>query len=704
MAGHRAGRHQLYGADLQRNGEGYSEVKWLLHFALLIAFSLFAFSYNPGRLFLGNDGPMLLSLASEQIRFFSPTLDLHQNFQQGIGNLSFPVNLSIMPGYWMPFMIEGRFTPIYIYTWWACLLFATTLLVGWNYRFERRITFGAAWLVTILSFPYLGDHLAVYQVTASSPFFIWYPFCIAVADIGVRRMGGTWRATILYSLLVLLGIFLMIIASPVAVVLMAPLLGISFLVHFLKSQRHARLRRVTGCVLVLAACVALGWVEYVLGLVLYSSSGHFLKELLDFYEPHREFASILFQGHIKDRAFGPFLFLLATLGAVRAIRKDTLVLPAYITLGGQMLHAGIAAQVLALSGGWSGPPPIYTELTFFPLYALFATHLIVGITNRRIPAMAWYGAIVLMVSYILITPRLDDRNMVQSYAMPPVASPIIEALMPISVHDGKPFRGRVATIWPGKIKEQIRYANQFNIAVLNDHQTSGLWLYDIPTLHEYNQIMTPAFYRIVRDFLTTPNDKQNRSWTNLSYADTRILGMLGVSHLISFDAAVDGAEKITQFQVSDLRPLYLHKLDKANTQGVSVDRLHYVPDLRSAIELMAMKDFGLNDAVIIEKGDGQKPGLVHTVESSIQLENGSYRIRAKSEGTGMLLVPIEFSRCMDITPIKGGAYAVRLNIALTGLVFEREMDILLSTRIGPFHHPRCRLDDHKEFKAMMKGG
>jgi len=717
-----------------RKDAGY----FFFHLALLAAFSLFAFGHNPGRLFIGNDGPMELSLVRHQIDFFGLTLNLHNSFQQGIGNLSFPVNATIIPGFWLPFMdAAGNFMPAPIYTWFACLIFVTVLLVGWNYRFRRGVTYGAAWLLTILMFPYFEKYFAIYAITASSPLLMWYLFAAAVADIGIRRMGsGNWRSTIIYAAVALFGIFLMVAESPAAIILIVPLLAVSFAVSFFQSDRAARIRKLAAAGGILAFCAVFGWLEYVIGLLLYSSSGFFLGELIDSYSSAREFSSILFQGHIADRAFGPVLFCLATFGAGHVLytRQHTLRIAAIVTLVGQVLHAGIGAQLLAMSGGWSGPPPIYTEMPFFMFYSLFAVYTLAVARARyaqSIPAhYLHYGlpalCVALMTCWLLARPAMNERNLLQGFAMPPAASPLTEILKKeIPALPGTPFNGRVASVLPGSMNAQMRYSYQLNYNVQNDHQTAGLWLHDIPTLHEYNQLITPAFYRLTREFLTLPNDQQNRSWTNYSYIDQRILRMLGVRFLLSLDAERDGAVKRTVLEAPFARPLYLFELPDANINGKSAEIIITVDSIQAALEAMKSPDFNLHTAVVFPPPIGGRPGggqacstshecphpgppptgegVAPVETSSIALEKGAYRIRAASKGRSMLIVPIEYSRCMDITPVSGKpAQPVRVNIALTGLVFEREMDILLATRIGPFHQPRCRLADYYDFKAILK--
>jgi hypothetical protein len=76
-------------------------------------------------------------------------------------------------------------------------------------------------------------------------------------------------------------------------------------------------------------------------------------------------------------------------------------------------------------------------------------------------------------------------------------------------------------------------------------------------------------------------------------------------------------------------------------------------------------------------------------------------VKARSEGKSVLLLPIEFSRCWKI---KGGtASAARLfraDLLLTGVAFERHVDVKLSFHTGPFENSACRLQDLADVKRM----
>jgi hypothetical protein len=76
------------------------------------------------------------------------------------------------------------------------------------------------------------------------------------------------------------------------------------------------------------------------------------------------------------------------------------------------------------------------------------------------------------------------------------------------------------------------------------------------------------------------------------------------------------------------------------------------------------------------------------------LGRDQYRLQASSGGRSILILPIEFSRCLKITDAAGGTPRLfRADLLLTGVLFDRQLDARISFHNGPFHNSRCRLDD-----------
>ena len=131
--------------------------------------------------------------------------------------------------------------------------------------------------------------------------------------------------------------------------------------------------------------------------------------------------------------------------------------------------------------------------------------------------------------------------------LPPGTSAIVQRLRTeIGLTPSSPFRGRVATITPitllpvdqlnplsDPVVQQLYRAIQISNETGNDHLGPGLWYFQIPTLFEYNQLISPAFHALAkRTLYQIPHLRNNLLVT---VPNERILKLLGVRFVILGD-------------------------------------------------------------------------------------------------------------------------------------------------------------------------
>ena len=77
-----------------------------------------------------------------------------------------------------------------------------------------------------------------------------------------------------------------------------------------------------------------------------------------------------------------------------------------------------------------------------------------------------------------------------------------------------------------------------------------------------------------------------------------------------------------------------------------------------------------------------------------------------SAGRSLVIVPVEFSHCMELHELRlgtgTGAAVLRVDGVLSGIVFEHDLDAVLLFRIGPLHNPLCRWQDYHDLRAMLR--
>jgi hypothetical protein len=86
--------------------------------------------------------------------------------------------------------------------------------------------------------------------------------------------------------------------------------------------------------------------------------------------------------------------------------------------------------------------------------------------------------------------------------------------------------------------------------------------------------------------------------------------------------------------------------------------------------------------------------------------NEDILISTRSAGLSLVVVPIEFSNCIELSYEPSVAssskpYLLRVNGLLTGVVFERELDAKLAFRTGQLHNAACRWRDYQDFLGKL---
>jgi hypothetical protein len=91
-------------------------------------------------------------------------------------------------------------------------------------------------------------------------------------------------------------------------------------------------------------------------------------------------------------------------------------------------------------------------------------------------------------------------------------------------------------------------------------------------------------------------------------------------------------------------------------------------------------------------------------DAKLTFLGASLRLQANSDGRSILLVPLEFSRCLEAkTAETDKPLLFRANLVETDILFSRRLDTTLSLRTGPFIRPACRLRDFQEARALGVG-
>jgi len=96
--------------------------------------------------------------------------------------------------------------------------------------------------------------------------------------------------------------------------------------------------------------------------------------------------------------------------------------------------------------------------------------------------------------------------------------------------------------------------------------------------------------------------------------------------------------------------------------------------------------------------------FVTASDVSLHYGDGFIDIKASSNGTSILALPIEFSHCLSIENNNFSKFEnriIRINLLQTGLIFEKFLDTRIRYFTGPFNNSGCRIADSTEFKRLI---
>jgi hypothetical protein len=88
--------------------------------------------------------------------------------------------------------------------------------------------------------------------------------------------------------------------------------------------------------------------------------------------------------------------------------------------------------------------------------------------------------------------------------------------------------------------------------------------------------------------------------------------------------------------------------------------------------------------------------------SRLIVERGGYRLEADSLGTSLLVLPVEYSRCLTAHLATSGSKQPRLlraNLAMAAVLFSGRVEGTLRLRYGPTSSG-CRFEDWREANTL----
>jgi hypothetical protein len=698
-----------------------------MHFFVFVGLAFLIFSNNSSCLFFTLDGGYAIITRDLQAIARTPFTQLGADPLQGNFDAYFPpFQEYLLPNLLAMLFGDGNPAKATTYTIYAGLMILSVYVLGRAVRIDRAPALFAGLLHPLPTLPmFIGSLPAFYPVYAVAPHYTQVSSLtlLALACIWALEEQPVFRSVLLAFAALLCTVWIML--SSALIVLSIPTLLFFGFVSPLSPRRWQLdvLRLITG-VVIFITLAALGVLGYVYGLYTYTATSFFYDELLNPRAGLYYFASVIYYDGSVGRIIAAGGIAGALYSAIVGQRRLRVFALAYLAY--TAIFQILAFVVTRWLHSYAGPSPVYFEFMLWPLSMLFAAVAFFAMFD----AIAFFAVIVAGQHHAVARFRAWERSFLRysllgiiglgllagnATAAPtdrcggvkqfsPISpTPIIEHLREtIAFHPKSPFRGLAVTFTGYQEKSGLTLEDIIlhDLGTWeqtgNDHRTVGLWRYNIPTLFQYSQFTTPAYYLMLSRFLSRPEDKQMRNMIVLTRPDQRMLKLWGVRFVIADFEPEFGVLRVT-LPVKGQQPLRLIELDDFNRGQYSPTKVIKAKYFRSALEFMRDPSFDGSQEVVT---DANIPAGLQAAEGvELKVEKYGFSVRAISPGQSVLVLPAQFSHCWSIHG-EGDPVLFRADIMQLGIRFKGRLDASLVFHYGPILAANCRLEDLRDMERF----
>jgi hypothetical protein len=644
----------------------------------------------------GGDGKLFQTLAATSLRF-APFLEVNiLNPLQGLFSPQLPTNVWLNPVYAV-FHITGPAAGLNVSTAIAYVAMAiATYAVARVCGFDPAIAIMSG-IATIAAFPpflFIFGLTTQFMVIPATAFTmaLW----TALLALVIRPPGGVILSGGVYSIVLLYTLYIDPMFFATGLIGHLPF----FAVFMLVGGRELIQIRLLALLLAAALLYLFGVVEYALAFVRYTARSYLLSEAFRPADP--VYASVLFSNPISS---GILYLILGSGWLMGAFFGSALVRVFCIgcIIGFMSLVVMIA---VFLFGGfpWPAPAPFYSEIAIYHLYILgglggWATAVpriaqVLGFDPGKRPNVLHLARIVCVALPLVglgllfkISPGLHNF-----YNEPwPEENAVFTQLKALTSFASNPtFRGSVAVV-------PVSY---YTLMTAID-----LWRAAVPTLNEYGQMVTPLYhYAGTRIFSGADGPHLNGIF--LQNPEIGPLALMGVRFVVTdheFPELEETGKAVSRWNDADrtvagrASQWRIYELSNPNLGNYSPTDILRVDSAEDSVGLLKDPSIDFRRQVILSS-DNRVPTLVPVQSAKFSVERGQINILAHSEGTSLVVLPIQFSRCLELQG-SGEMRLVRANLFLTGLIFERSADAKIEFKFGLFD-AKCRQADIADLKKL----
>lgn len=702
------------------------------NFASFILLCLVVFPRQAPVVMFRYDGTVLLSTALNQRRWMGSGLSYTMNFLEGNGGLWWAqIDTLFDPAFIIAFLAHNPARwPVIAFTIYASEFFIATVLLGRCLDLRLSLSLAAAWLGSLAAFPFFVPTLAT-NILWGNPHALPAMLLVAGSVWLLQKVGrGRWMTSVATASAVFAICAYLCFEFAGAVVQLVPtglLIGAGCVCTAETSRERFIKLAATGTV---ALALAIVFGRFLAGLYLDTKGLVFPN---DIWARPLSLANLSHLLAPDARFWGPVIWLSALGGALlMSIRATgTARIFAVCTLAMALFIAVDVSSIKLFIGDWRSFNPAYFDVYWFPFYCLFSICLLDAVVrffmrqlrvrarSIRSAAMAFLVMLAVLpwLSLARAHPPYDDRLVLDTnpWRWPPKKTGLTDFLQShIGLSLGLPFRGRVANLagatfdkdlWFAPFSSQHNYDAIALIDTGNDHRLYGLWYFSIPTLIENNHFSSPFFHLVTNRLLNDGDILAGHAQTDLTKFDPRILAMLGTRYVITDREFNNGTVLRYQEHIDPQRIQYLYELDHPNVGDYSPTNVDQMQDATTALHKMADPAFDFRTDVILDRAVTGST-FTKAEHSTLRVFRDHLELNADSLGRSILLLPVEYSHCLEFRLQSGAPEPVeirRANLEQTAVVFSRSVAGSIALEYGPFRNPGCRLADAHDAKLFRLG-
>ncbi len=226
-------------------------------------------------------------------------------------------------------------------------------------------------------------------------------------------------------------------------------------------------------------------------------------------------------------------------------------------------------------------------------------------------------------------------------------------------------------------------------------------VFDLPTVSQYSPYIKPLYFAFFSRLLNEPTDKHVVNYLTISRPNARILALMGVRLLVSDIADLNLGPEVKHVFAWD--KFHVYELAQANLGQYSPTQVVEIASAQESLDHLARDAFDPMRQVLVAKDEALDP-LQKAAHARLTLERGGFRVEARSGGKSLLVLPVQYSHCFDVSIASGDGNArlLRANLTQTGLLFDRQVSVHARLRQVPLGSANCQKQDLDDSMRLLR--